>query len=399
MMLPVLHILFILLFVFSAVCILYLLIAAIAGHFRKKMTYLPSIHKKRIAVLITSYKEDEVIVQTALRASAHNYDPAYFDVFLAAQALQSETLLALNRLRVNLSVVDFKNGSKAKSLNYLLNNIDEENYEIAVVLDGDNIMEDGFLEKVDTAFNNGLRAVQGHRTAKNRNTPVAMLDAVSEEINNHLFRKAQRAMSLSAATIGSGMAFEFRKLKEVYNKPGILDNPACDREVDFEMMKAGITVEYLDNARILDEKVSRAHVYEKQRRRWMESQIIHLRLFFSGKERVAHKTKDYWNKLFINLIPPRIIFIALFGFIFCICLLQNIFHFHILEPPARAWSALFIAYTVSMLLSIPKHLYTVKTVRAFLYIPILLFSFLKAAFSLKPARKEFIHTPKEFRDE
>src|SRR5690606_24787283 len=130
-------------------------------------------------------------------------------------------------------------------LNYLLNTINENDYDIALVLDGDNIMQPGFLEKINTAFNNGFNAVQGHRTAKNKNTPLATLDALSEEINNHLFRKAQRVLGFSCALIGSGMAFQFKKLKEIYNKPGIIDNPACDREVDFEIMKADITIEYL----------------------------------------------------------------------------------------------------------------------------------------------------------
>ena len=136
-------------------------------------------------------------------------------------------------------------------------------------------------------FKIGYHAVQGHRAAKNRNTPIATLDAISEEINNHLFRKAQRALGFSSSLIGSGMAFEFSSLKKVYNKPGILDNPACDREVDFEMMKNGIVVQYLDDAVVLDEKVSNRNVLEKQRRRWLESQILHLKLFFSKSEHVT----------------------------------------------------------------------------------------------------------------
>jgi hypothetical protein len=50
-------------------------------------------------------------------------------------------------------------------------------------------------------------AVQGHRTAKNTNNSWAILDAISEEINNNIFRKGHRVLGLSSAIIGSGMAF------------------------------------------------------------------------------------------------------------------------------------------------------------------------------------------------
>ena len=65
----------------------------------------------------------------------------------------------------------------------------KNDYEIAVVLDADNIMAADFLTKINTAFDKGFTAVQGHRTAKNINNSWAVLDAISEEINNHIFRK------------------------------------------------------------------------------------------------------------------------------------------------------------------------------------------------------------------
>ena len=53
-----------------------------------------------------------------------------------------------------------------------------------------------FLKKINAAFAHGYVAVQGHRTAKNMNTSWAILDAVSEEINNNIFRKGHTAHHL-----------------------------------------------------------------------------------------------------------------------------------------------------------------------------------------------------------
>jgi cellulose synthase/poly-beta-1,6-N-acetylglucosamine synthase-like glycosyltransferase len=391
-----LHILFLVIFICLSFYITYLLIVSVAGIFFKKKSPQVNSEKKRIAVLITSYKEDEVIVNTVKSAVNHDYPPDKFDVFLAADQLHPSTIAELKKLNAEINEVKFAIGSKARSLNFLLNKIDPARYDIALILDGDNIMMPGFLEKINAAFQNGYHSVQGHRSAKNRDTPVAILDGISEEINNHLFRHAQRAMGFSSSLIGSGMAFDFLTLRRIYNKPGILDNPACDREVDFEMLKAGIIIEYLDDAVVLDEKVSRTDVFENQRRRWLESQLSHVKLFFSKKEHVPEKSRDYWNKLFINLIPPRIFFVGIFSLIFVMCILQFFTHSNITGIKIRWWALLFGGYLTAMIIAIPSRFLSFSTLNAFLYLPSILITYLRAAFTMKSGRKEFVHTPKSF---
>jgi len=369
---------------------------AVAGHLSSLKKWMPNPHKNRFAILIPSYNEDNIIVETAFEAARHNYPSSHFDVFIAADHLSNETVEKLSALRVQVMRVEFELGSKAKSLNYLLNHIIEKNYDASIILDGDNIMLDGCLEKVNAAFQEGSAAVQCHRIAKNLNTPIAILDAISEEINNHLFRRGQRALCFSASTIGSGMAFHFNKLKQVYNKPGILGNPACDREVDFEMMKDRIVVEYIDDAYVLDEKVSGHAVFQRQRTRWLESQLIHLKLFFSSKEYVPNKSKDYWNKLFINLMPPRMILLASFFIVALVCLLEYLTDIPITGIAGFYWFTIFILYIFCLMISIPAKMYNRRTAAAVLYLPSAILSFLKAAMGIKTNRKEFVHTPKTF---
>jgi cellulose synthase/poly-beta-1,6-N-acetylglucosamine synthase-like glycosyltransferase len=396
MMLTALHIFFLIACIYLSINIFYLFAASIFGLFNRKNSFLTPIAKKKIAVLITSYKEDKVIEATINAAANHNYPTEFFDVFLAADQLRAETIHRLKNYRVYITEVNFTSGSKARSLNYLLNRIDEEKYDIALVLDGDNIMEAGFLEKINAAFQNGAHAVQGHRTAKNLNTAVAVLDGISEEINNRLFRKAQTTLGFSASLIGSGMAFDFKRLKEIYNKPGIVDNPACDREVDFELMRANVPVTFLNDAYVFDEKVATENVYENQRRRWLESQLMHLGLFFSAAGRRAPKTKDFWNKLFINLMPPRSLFILLLALVLCFAIIETITHRNITNIPLASWLVLLLLYVLAMLLAIPRKYYRRSTLRAFLHLPVILFTLVKAVFTIRIGRKDFVHTPKSF---
>lgn len=392
----ILHIITCILFVYLLVNTLYFFIITIAGHLYRAPKYGVNDKKKRIAVLIPSYKEDHIIVNTARKAAEHDYDKQYFDVFVAADQLKKETIEKLRAIPVNVLEVQFEIGSKARSLNKLLNHIDEDKYDVAIILDADNIMMPGVLDKVNDAFQKGFRAVQTHRTAKNRNTPVAILDAMSEEINNHIFRRGQRAAGFSCSTIGSGMSFEFKKIKEIYNKPGILGNPACDREVDFEIMKDCICIEFIDDALVLDEKVSSKDVYERQRTRWLESQIIHLRLFFDKKQGHVPKTKDFWNRLFYNMVPPRLIFLASFFLVFLVFLVEYFTGYSILYPSYWWWLGLTLVYLSVFPLSMPANLWTWSTLKAILHVPALVLSMVRALFKMKVSRKEFLHTPKAF---
>ena len=396
MIYTVLHILFFVVFAWLTIDILYLLFVSIAAYFYRAKGDHRSAEKKNIAILIPSYREDDVIVNTVSLACSNNYPEQHFDVFVAADRLQPSTIDRLKKTRAHIFEVDFTTGSKARSLNYLLNKIDESKYDIALVLDGDNVMKPDFLDQINTAFQRGHKVVQAHRMAKNLNTSVAVLDAISEEINNHFFRKAQSALGLSSSLIGSGMAFPFRLLKQVYNKPGILDNPACDREVDFEMLKANARIIYLDHAHLLDEKVASKNVFENQRRRWMESQLMHISLFFSRREKVNRKNADYWNKLFINLIPPRSLVLSLFFFIFCLSIVEYLTQINITGISWQLWLLLFLIYIISMLLAVPAKFFSMRTAKAFFYLPAILFSFIKAAVTVRANRKEFVHTPKTF---
>ena len=396
MLIMLLKILSWILFVYILINILYLFVIALAGKFAKSNQFSSNPKKKSIAVLIPSYKEDNIVLHTAHEAIIHDYPAEYFDVFFAADQLRKETIEQLKAVPVNVMEVQFEIGTKARSLNKILNSIPTGKYDIGIILDADNVMLPGCLELVNDAFQKGCKVVQCHRIAKNRNTPVAILDAMSEEISNHFYRKGLRSMGLSSTLAGSGMAFEFNKIREIYNKPGILGNPACDREVDFEIMKAGITIEFLDKAYVLDEKVASRAVYERQRTRWLESQITHLKLFFDKAQGHVPKTANFWNKLFLTLIPPHMIFLASFTLIILIVVLQSIFHFSILAPASKWWLLLTGVYILTFFIAIPPSFYNRKTIKAICYIPILMFSMLRALVKMEVGRKEFLHTPKSF---
>ncbi len=390
----IIHIIFILLFVYLAVGIIYLLVIALSGRFGRLPVFGSNPDKKRIVVLIPSYKEDNIIVDTARRAAEHNYPSDKFTVLVIADKLKPETVTALRSIPVQVLEVDAN--MKSRSLHAALYSINENDFDIAMILDADNIMEEGCLEKINDAFQQGYQAVQCHRTAKNQHTPVALLDAISEEININLFRRGPAVLNISAAPVGSGMAFTCKLLKDIFTPDHILNNPGEDREIDMQLMRKDIRMQFIDGAYIYDEKVASAAVFEKQRVRWLEAQVNHFKRFFDADMKDAPRSVVYYNKLFQNILLPRLLFIMLLGLLFLLIVTQWVFHFSIMRPTAPAWLLLMLLYALVLFLSVPPRFFSVATVKAIAHIPILMMSMVKALLKIKSGRKEFLHTPKSF---
>jgi cellulose synthase/poly-beta-1,6-N-acetylglucosamine synthase-like glycosyltransferase len=301
----------------------------------------------------------------------------------------------------NVQVMNFSGrSSKARSLHALINSIDGSQFDIALILDGDNVMKPGCLEKVNAAFHAGFRCVQLHRTAKNANTDMAVLDGLSEEINNTIFRNGQRTLGFSSCLIGSGMAFEFHKLKSILNIPSILENSGEDREIDSIIVKEGIEIEYIPDAEVYDEKVSTEQVFQSQRLRWMEAQLNHMAIILSPSYFKGKKDKNYWNRLMIICMPPRLLLIALFIPILLIGAVSAYFGLDLIRPGFVSWILLFTTLCVSMLIALPAKFLTFEVLsKALSKFFSAMVHMIKVLFQLNPRRKEFVHTPKSFTEE
>lgn len=301
-MITFLYIAGLLIFIYLFCSITYLLVVAIAGLMYREEPIPEASEYSRILVLIPSFRDDHIICHTVQEAIAHNYPREKFDLMVVADALQPVTVQELRHL--GASVLEVSTRMKSRSIHAALETLLPGQYELVILLDADNIMKPDCLRLVNNAFQAGHPAIQCHRTAKNEQTSVALLDAISEEINNHLFRQGQQALGFSAAPSGSGMAFEFNLLKAIFNWKPILENPGEDREIDMQLLKRGIQMHYLPEAWVLDEKVASHDVFEKQRLRWLEAQWYHLRMFWEPDMVGIRKDRHYYNKLVQNLLLP-----------------------------------------------------------------------------------------------
>ena len=109
-------------------------------------------------------------------------------------------------------------------------------------------------------------------------TPFAILDASSEAINNHIFRKGLNGLGLSCAVIGSGMAFRFNILKRILK--GISATGGFDKVLQLQLVSENEFILFLDSAVVFDEKIDNSKGFYQQRKRWVSSQFVYLKKYF-----------------------------------------------------------------------------------------------------------------------
>lgn len=382
-------------FVYLAFAAVYILVYAIAGKIGYKPKLKPASVTRKIAVLIPGYKEDSVIVEVAKDALKQDYPKEKFDVVIIADSFKTETIDELKLLPIILVEVSFEKSTKSKALNKAMATI-SDSYEIAVVLDADNLMAKNFLKMINQSFENGFKTVQGHRVAKNMNTNFAVLDAISEEINNHIYRLGHRAIGLSSALIGSGMAFDYAFFKNIMSRVDAVGG--FDKELELRLLQNREKIEYLNDAIVLDEKVQKAEVFANQRKRWLSAQFVYFgRYFLPGlKDLFTKGNIDFMDKVYQMVQPPRIILIGLtfliaavwtLVFIFKIESIQNLFLLGLLE-----WGITFLLVLMAFVLSIPSKFYNKQTIKALWTLPKGFFMMFASLFKLKGANKKFIHT-------
>ena len=368
----------------------YIFFYAFAGLFYRQRTYAVSSQTRRIAVLIPGYKEDDVILEVAVDALRQDYPNYLYDVVIIADSFMPETLAKLAELPVKVIKVTFEKSTKSKALNKAMEQLGDK-YDIAVVLDADNLMAPDFLLKINAAFEQDFVAIQGHRTAKNLDTSLAVLDAVSEEINNHIFRKGHRVVGLSSAIIGSGMAFRYDFFKELMLTVDAVGG--FDKEIELKMLKQGHTIEYLDDALVYDEKVQKAEVFSNQRKRWLSAQLHYFRQDFltSVLHLVTRGNIDYFDKALQFIQPPRILLLGTIMLLTVFFVLVNMLLQ--LDSQLNAW---WISASVMVFLafafSVPKNFYNRKTLVALAGLPAGMWLMFRTLLHIRGANKKFIHT-------
>lgn len=322
----------------------------------------------------------EQSVDSVLR---QDYPKACFDTVVVADKFRRDTIERLSQLPIRLLDVDFEASSKAKALNYAIEQLGGEAFDVVVILDADNTVGSDFLHQLNNAYQSGAMAIQAHRKAKNRNTDTAVLDAVSEEINNSIFRKGHVALGISSALIGSGMAFDYKWFRT--NVPA-LSTAGEDKELEILLLKQGVFIEYLDQVEVLDEKTQKGGAFYNQRRRWLAAQFYSLTSALRDLPgAITSGNIDYCDKLFQWMLPPRVLLLGLIP-------LFGVATLFVDWTISVKWWILFVLLLFALAFAIPDDLVDARFKKALRKIPVMFVFMALNVFRIRGAKNKFIHT-------
>lgn len=373
------------LFTVMAVSVFYLFIFAFFSLWDKPSDYKPSKRKSRIVVLIPAYKEDKVILDSVASLTCQDYPENKLDIVVISDKMQDDTNSALSKLPIKLFIINPLVSSKAFAMNCAIEKLGDVEYEIVIILDADNTVEDDFIKRINDVYNSGIKAIQAHRKAKSLDNDMAVLDAISEEINNSIYRRGHTLFGLSSALIGSGMALDYKWFKRNVGK---LVTAGEDKELELLLFKEGIYVEYINDLPVYDEKVKKEKVFYNQRRRWIATQTGSLLNGLKGlPEAIVKLRVDYIDKVFQWLLLPRILML---GLIFIVAVLLLIIDWKM----AVKWLVLLFTLLVTFAIAIPEYLATRNNFKSIRKIPIIFLLMLINLFRTKGVNKKFIHTQK-----
>ena len=349
-------------------------------------------------ILYPAYNEDRVIVNSVQKFLAQYYPYNSFHVAVISDHMQPETNEKLAALPITLLQPVFEKSSKAKAMQFAMDHFQKaevkgqmsEDFDYIVILDADNVVEPHFLEQLNTECAKGYKAIQCHRCAKNNDNDIAVLDGVSEEINNTIFRKAHNRIGLSSALIGSGMCFDFQWFKDNVYK---LTTAGEDRELEALLLQQKIYIQYEPDIHVFDEKVSNKDNFQKQRLRWMTAQIQSLfNLLPYIPKAIMTFNLDFIDKTIQQaLIPRSMLVVGTFGMTVLITIFSLVFS----QLWYIKWWILFLTICIALYIATPQQLRKHSVFGKIISLPKLVWRMALNLLKIDHKNTDFIHTTHE----
>ncbi len=376
------------LFGIVALTVLYMAVFTIAGMFSSHPNIPKANHQNRFIVLIPAYKADKVVMETVMAVLGQSYPQRLFDITVISDHEDEMTNFRLAQNPITLLTPNFNHSSKALALQYAIKNLPQfKIYDIVVILDAGTIVDQDFLQQMNDAYEvSGTKAIQAHRLSKNRDTAIAHMDAVFEEINNTIFRRGHITIGLSSALSGSGNAFDFKWFKENIEK---ITTTGYDKELEALLMRQHIFIDYFDDILVYDEKTRESKEFNDQRTRWASSQLhAILRNIHHLPMAIINRYYAWIDKLLQWLLIPRTIMMAVIAFM---SVLMPLIYFTL----AIKWWGLFAFVLFIFALATPDYLVDKNWNKSFTKAPLIMLSSVFNTAKIVKGDKQYVNKNKK----
>jgi len=354
---------FILFFLFMC-AVGYLFIFAIFSFKNQKVNFKKTNKKYRFLILFTAHKIDENIYKSLDSFYNQDFPDQNFDIAIAAGKVSDSAEKEFDRSPVTLIKSPGDERFRSGILEYTLQKIHSE-YDIIVIMKAGNTVDPNFLEEINKAYHSGVMAVQTHFTSKNLKTSTAILNALSQEINNSIFRRGHVNLGFSAGLIGSGMAFNYEWFRKNISK---VKKNGLTKQLETLLLRQGIFIEYLENIYTYDERKRSSSKSSGHRQHWYSAKFYSLgsaitelpKAFLAGNF-------DFCDKIIQWIIPSRFFLLFTIGIISIVLIFID-------WTLCLKWFGLLFVILLVFDLSIPTKFHNSRTFFALFSLPILYIS-------------------------
>jgi len=344
----------------------YLLLFAMASLKKIRTTYPQTNKRYKYAVFFPAKQGmDDAIIDSVNSFLLQDYPKDKFDIIVITDGLSESTINSLQQPGVVLIDRPGGNPGRKSALEDAMNRLDPSEYNVAVLMKPNNTVDPNYLNEINKAYHSGGMAIQTHRLSKNIKSNLNILSALTEEINNSIFRRGHVNLGFSASLIGSGMAFNYNWFLQNVPK---LKSPGITKQLEAALLKQGIFIEYLENVCTFDEKSKNVSTYNKQRESWSKSKRYSLRDAFKNFPKSLFAGNfDFCDKIFQWIMPSRFL---LLGYIVIIALLLPSVEWTL----ALKWWILLGVLLLSFSLSLPEKSINFRTFWALIMLPLMVLS-------------------------
>jgi cellulose synthase/poly-beta-1,6-N-acetylglucosamine synthase-like glycosyltransferase len=136
------------------------------------------------------------------------------------------------------------------------------------ILDKDNIVAEDFFRELERGFQAGYDLVQGQRLPFSQNTSTQSFDAISERLNDMMFRAAKSKLGLMLEISGSGFGVRYNLMQNAVDTLDFIA-PGMDKNLMVGLLKQNVKSLYVPSAKVYEEKTASEESFKKQRTRWL----------------------------------------------------------------------------------------------------------------------------------
>jgi cellulose synthase/poly-beta-1,6-N-acetylglucosamine synthase-like glycosyltransferase len=259
------------------------------------------------AIIVTAYQYTTMlkgVVESILNSNYTSYHIYVVTDNCAADPFE------FSHSKVTILVPSAVLASNTGSHQFAMENF-HRNHECLTIIDSDNLVDEEYLNQMNSEFINGFAAVQGTRAAKNLNTTIACLDAARDFYYHFYDGKVLFEIGSSATLAGSGMAFKtpvYLKFLDSMNVSGA----GFDKVLQAWLVSNNYRIAFNSKAIVYDEKSSKSDQLVQQRSRWLNSWFKYAALGGNILKKGAKRVNR--NQMLFGIIllrPPLFIFLAL----------------------------------------------------------------------------------------